>query len=132
MFTSNFARSSNHPDAVAISQGVPRWYTGRRYIKLSPSRELLKITDDDLYTKRYKAEVLALLDPKEVYRELGENAILLCWEKAGDFCHRRLVAEWLEQALGIDVPEIEPVTKRSQSAPKKEKPSTVVVQEGLF
>jgi hypothetical protein len=51
------------------------------------------------------AEILANLDPVEVYQTLGENAVLLCWEKPGDACHRRLVAEWLERHLGIEVPE---------------------------
>jgi hypothetical protein len=35
---------------------------------------------------------------------------LLCWEAPGKFCHRRLVAAWLEDALGIDVPEYVPST----------------------
>jgi hypothetical protein len=30
---------------------------------------------------------------------------MLCWEAPGEFCHRRLVAEWLEGELGIQVPE---------------------------
>jgi len=30
--TSNFAQSAKHPDAVAISQGVPRFYRGKPYI----------------------------------------------------------------------------------------------------
>lgn len=41
----------------------------------------------------------------EIYQTLGENALLLCWEKPGDACHRRFVAEWLEAALGIEIPE---------------------------
>jgi hypothetical protein len=30
---------------------------------------------------------------------------MLCWEKPGEGCHRRICAEWLETALGIVVPE---------------------------
>jgi uncharacterized protein (DUF488 family) len=45
------------------------------------------------------------LDPGEVAYELGSEAVLLCWEAPGRFCHRRLVATWLEEALGVDVPE---------------------------
>jgi len=37
---------------------------------------------------------------------LGEDAILLCWENSGVFCHRRLVAEWFEEELGVSVPEV--------------------------
>jgi len=49
---------------------------------------------------------LDVLDAKKVYEELGEDSILLCWEKSGDFCHRRLVAEWLEKELNVKVNEI--------------------------
>jgi hypothetical protein len=58
------------------------------------------------YDARF-AELLAQLDPAEIYQTLGENAVLLCWEKPGDACHRRLVAEWIEQHLGVEVPEYE-------------------------
>lgn len=31
---------------------------------------------------------------------------LVCYEKSGDFCHRHIVADWLNQA-GYDVKELE-------------------------
>lgn len=37
----------------------------------------------------------------------GPDVVLLCYEKPGQFCHRRLVAEWFEQELGLVVPELE-------------------------
>lgn len=105
MQTSNFARSSNDPNAVAISQGIPRWYKGRRYMPLAPSWELIKIKDEELYRRAYYTEVLSKLDPKEVYDDLGPDAIMLCWESPRKFCHRRIVAEWLGNALGITIDE---------------------------
>ena len=105
MQTSNFARSSKDPNAVAISQGVPRWYKGRRYMPLAPSWELVKIGDEQLYRRLYYEQVLSNLDPLQVCKDLGEDAILLCWEAAGKFCHRRVVAEWLEKELILTIPE---------------------------
>lgn len=93
-------------NAVAISQGVPKWYKGKVYKKLAPSWALVKIEDEKEYVRRYKYEVLDRLDPAQVLKELGEDAVLLCWEKPGEFCHRRIVAEWLEEELGIEVPEL--------------------------
>ena len=104
MQTSNFARNGKNPNAVAISQGT-RYFTGRCYKALAPPRELIKIEDEPLFRKLYHEQVLSKLDPATVYRELGEDAILLCWESPGKFCHRRVVAEWLEKALDIKVPE---------------------------
>ena len=89
---------------VGISQGVPKWYRGEVFKKLAPSWAIVKMSDTDKYTQAYTSQVLDKLDPLEVAKEL-DNSILLCWEKAGDFCHRRLVAEWLEKATGQEVPE---------------------------
>jgi hypothetical protein len=55
---------------------------------------------DELY-----GDILAGLDPQEIHESLGDNAVLLCWEKPGVWCHRRLAAEWFEGALSIVVPE---------------------------
>ncbi len=118
--TSNFAQSAKHPDAVAISQGVPRWYKGRRYMPLAPPRWLLKAKDPELFDREYR-KLLDSLDARQVGEEIGPNAILLCWESFNVRCHRRLVAEWLEVKLGIIVPELG--HKRSESMPFSEQPS---------
>lgn len=114
MQTSNFARSGSHPRAVAISRTRPRGWTGRIYEPLAPPWRLLAEAlsgeiDEDEYIRRYRAEVLSKLDPAAVYADLGEDAVLLCWERPGAFCHRRLVAEWFEEALGILVLEVDVV-----------------------
>jgi Active DUF488-N3 subclade len=118
--TSNFARSAKHPDAVAISQGVPRWYKGRRCMTLAPAKRLLKAKDPELFDQEYRKQLEAL-DAKQVVEELGPNAVLLCWESFNVRCHRRLVAEWLEEKLGIIVPELD--HERSESIPLSEQPS---------
>jgi hypothetical protein len=105
MRTSNFSNAGSDPDAVAISQGVPKGYTGRRYMPLAPPWSLVREKDEDVYRAAYLKQ-LSRLDPQKVYDDLGENAILLCWEKPGEFCHRRLVAQWLESELGVTIPEI--------------------------
>jgi len=111
MKTSNFSRSGSHPEAVAISRTRPRGWTGRIFEPLAPPWRLLSAAksgeiDEAEYIRRYKEEVLSSLDPAAVYADLGEDAVLLCWERAGAFCHRRLVAEWFEEELGILVPEV--------------------------
>ena len=34
-----------------------------------------------------------------------DNIILLCYEKSGDFCHRHILADWLEENFGYKVKE---------------------------
>lgn len=70
---------------------------------------MLKL-DEASYRVEFQ-KILDRLDPQKVFNDLRPDAILLCWEPPGKFCHRRLVAEWLESHLGIEVPEYE-VTPR--------------------
>jgi uncharacterized protein (DUF488 family) len=110
METSYFAKSGRHPNAVSIAVGCPPGFQGRQYRVLAPKywffAKYKKDHDEVFYTEQYQKEVLSVLDPKVVFEELGEDAILICWEKSGKFCHRRLVADWLEKNLGIQVPEL--------------------------
>ncbi|HET6494568.1 MAG TPA: hypothetical protein VFH61_04280 [Thermoleophilia bacterium] len=93
-----------HEEPVAIAVGVPRWYKGRRLLALAPTRAMLKMNHE-----QYAAEMdamLAKLDPLEIAEELGPNAVLLCWERPFELCHRRRIAEWLEAATGQEIPEV--------------------------
>ena len=93
---------------VAISLDVPRGFQCERYPLLAPTRSMISLAHEgrtDEYTELYTSQVLSHLDAQKVYEEL-DGAVLLCWETAGKFCHRRLVAEWLEQATGEVVPEL--------------------------
>ena len=118
MQTSNFwhfSREPGDPRIVSISTGNPEWFQGRRYPALAPRWNMLKM-DEATYREEYR-KILDKLDPQKVFDDLGEDAILLCWEKPGAFCHRRLVAEWLEEKLGVKVPEFvpEPLAERTAS-----------------
>ena len=97
---------------VSVSRKPPKWFTEVNIYKpLCPSWDLVmsyksgEISKEE-YTRRYYIENLNYLDPARTYQELGENAILLCYEKSGEFCHRRLVAEWFEKHLNIKVEEL--------------------------
>ena len=113
MKTSYFAHKNiiANPHAVAICRGVPKWFHGRIYSPLAPSWDLLLYCKKNalsplLCARSYFKEVLYALDPWTVYNEIGAEAILLCWEKPGEFCHRRIVAAWFEWHLKVNVPEL--------------------------
>jgi len=36
----------------------------------------------------------------------GQNIALLCFEKRGEFCHKRILALWIERLSGIEVREL--------------------------
>jgi hypothetical protein len=106
MKTSYFAKTKNYPKGVSIARKAPFWYKGRTYQKLAPKywffKKYKKDGDEKFYEEQYYKEVLDKLDPKQVYEELGEEAILLCWEKPVSFCHRHIVAEWLNKNLNLE------------------------------
>ena len=115
--TSYYAQEKKIKNPVRISQQKYRWGTkSREYMKLAPPMYLVNhwkkgsITVEQ-YTEEYYRVVLSKLNPQEVLDEIirifGDDATLLCFEKAGEFCHRRLVAEWIEKGTGVEVPELQ-------------------------
>jgi hypothetical protein len=103
LWTGYYAQHHDNPTAVAISVGVPVWFRGRTYPALAPDRAWLDLPREE-YVPRYEARLEAL-DAQTVVDDLGE-AIMLCWERPPKFCHRRLVAKWIQAETGIVVPEM--------------------------
>lgn len=115
IYTSYFAQLKNLPSniiPISICGKAPNWYTGLQYKKLAPKydffQEWKKNHDNDYYIKCYKEQVLDKLDILTVIRDLvdllpadGSTArhtiALICYEKPEEFCHRHLVADWLNE-----------------------------------
>ncbi|MFO8164391.1 MAG: hypothetical protein ACQEQO_12055 [Thermodesulfobacteriota bacterium] len=112
--TSCFKVSKDKEHTISIARNDFPWsikgYKFEKYSDLIPSLSLLrawragKITKKD-YKKRYYNETLHKLDPQKVYNDL-DGKILLCHEPREAFCHRILVARWLESSLGINIDEV--------------------------
>jgi len=143
--TSNFAKCKDHPQAVAICRGIPKDFTGLRLLALAPTEQMLKSFKHDPdsvhFAQEFTNQVLSKLELSllpsgrvNLYQRDSEgragletllqtfdaDAVLLCWENFNKQCHRRLVAEWIEARLGIEVPEFG--RKRSDSLPFIEQP----------
>lgn len=115
MFTSYFAKLHCVNTPLSISGRAPVFYRGPEYKVLAPKYSFWNAwkngeIDNDGYVREYNRLVLSQLDPAETYKHLtetyGADVTLLCYEKPGDFCHRRLVADWFHSALGVSVPEL--------------------------
>lgn len=124
MNSKNFKGQSLNGVSIARSS---RYWHGRTYPKLFPTWEMIKMEDEQEYEATYRKSVLSKLDAREVYEELGENAILLCHEKYADiesgktFCHRTMVAKWLQEELGVEVVELKDVKEEMKQELKKAK-----------
>ena len=116
MFTGYFGKVKTYPKGmryVSVSRFC-RFWAGERYLPLAPTSDMLKIEDAAEYEAIYRERILGKLDPQKVYADLGENAVLLCYEKWDDVkagkkhCHRRIIASWLEDNIqGLTVNELE-------------------------
>jgi len=116
MYTGYFGAAKKYPGdlrLVSIARFC-RFWQGEKYLDLAPPPELLKLDDPQVYKTLYRERVLGRLDPQKVYADLGDSAVLLCYEKWADvrdgksFCHRRLAAGWLEEHIdGLVVNELE-------------------------
>lgn len=113
--TSYFGNLRNVRSPLSISSKAPSWYTGTELKILAPKWWFFDeykrgIIDERGYTEHFMREVLGPLNPVVVYQEIvrlaGDDATLLCYEKPGEFCHRRIVADWMGERLGISFPEL--------------------------
>lgn len=101
--------------SISISRSAPRGRGGfRRYAALLPGTWFRDPMPAETWAARYNEEILGRLDPAKVVGDLadlasGKPAVLLCWEAPPPdqaWCHRALVSRWLQEQLGLDVPEL--------------------------
>jgi hypothetical protein len=97
---------------IGISRGLPRRVPAgyRIYRKLAPGPWFNSV-DAAEYERRFQAEILAPLDPRQVWGELHalvapHEPVLLCFERDREDCHRLIVARWFEEALGVKIEEM--------------------------
>lgn len=115
MKTSSFFSYAG-PGRISIARYAPRGAPpGFRIFKALAPGDWFNSVPEDVYRRLY-FEQLGLLNPQEVVAKLNELAgghepVLLCYEKppftATNWCHRRMVAEWLKTTLNLDVPELD-------------------------
>ena len=112
----NYKSSLYRTYAISGNRGKDAGYNGNYYKDLAPKMFFWKIWHDNFgfisedennkfYVEQYYNHVLSKLDPDKIYREL-DSSILLCYEDNEKFCHRHIVAEWLQITLEVKVPEI--------------------------
>lgn len=108
METTNWARLESLPESripIGVSLGIPNWFEGERREELAPREEMFGLNREN-FLVAYRKEILEKLVPEEVWESCGgEKGILICWESPFLFCHRRMIAEWLEESLDRVIPE---------------------------
>ncbi len=112
-----------YPGAISISCSSPRWYGRPPAIpELAPKG--FKNDPTPIYIPKYLA-LLQRLDARDLISKASDLAyqraislgmaeddaaqivpVLLCWERPGEFCHRRLFADWVQREIELHIPEV--------------------------
>ena len=115
IYTTYFANLKNLYSSiipVSICLYPPAFYDGYGYEILAPSRDILmkyKADGDidsyiDAYTKHLNTLDLNIVVSDFKYISNGHDIALVCYEKYDKFCHRHIVADWLNKN-GIECKE---------------------------
>lgn len=125
IYTTYFDNLENLPEniiPIAICGKCPENYKGLKYPKLAPKKkfwlEWEQNKDNEFYKKHFKEEVLDNLNVVECLHELYDllpnkeellkarclpwdnsniSIALICFELPEEFCHRHLVADWINE-----------------------------------
>ena len=147
IYTSYFANLKKLEEAglycVSICNKVPGFFLGPNIESVAPNNSILwqykksGQTDEDRerYKQRYINEVLCAYRFHPEYfidllknfsdTEGGKDIVLLCYEKSGDFCHRHILADWLNSQLDCQIEEY-PVYPSNKE--KKQKKSDITFE----
>lgn len=115
IYTGYFAKAKMYEaeglQPISIA-GKADFFKGPKFPSFAPRYEVFRdwkkgIISDMEYTSKFRRH-LDSLDKEAVKRFLtsfDKDIVLLCFEKPGDFCHRHIVADWIEENLGLCVEE---------------------------
>lgn len=118
IFTGSYEKcKSGNLISISFDKGKSAGFEGKTMLELAPYREFFdkwrnnigKIPEEEntrYYIEQYYKKILSKVDIEELLKD-EKDPILLCYEESKDFCHRHVVAEFINIKYGIHVPEIE-------------------------
>lgn len=102
--------------SISGDRGKSVGFVGKAIPQLAPKREFWNIWHNNIgkisdkanntyYIQEYYKQVLSKVNIEELL-EGEKDPILLCFEKDQQFCHRHVLAEYIEMKYGIKVRDI--------------------------
>ena len=117
IFTGNyFECKSGNLISISKDKGKDAGFNGKSMLEFAPKESFFRIwrnnigkipEEDNLryYTNEYYKQVLSQINIPELL-ENEKDPILLCYEKNQQFCHRHLLAQYIELMYGTKVRDI--------------------------
>ena len=102
--------------SISRDRGEDAGFEGKCILELAPERDFFKKYKENIgkipqeenvryYIGEYYRRVLSQVNIEELL-EGEKDPILLCYEKGDEFCHRHVVAEYIEYMYGIKVKDV--------------------------
>ena len=117
IFTGNYEESKiGNLISISGDRGKKANFEGKAIPKLAPKRAFWEVWHSNIgniseeentryYIEEYYRQVLAKVNIEELLKD-EKNPILLCYEKGQEFCHRHVLAEYIELTYGVKVRDI--------------------------
>lgn len=117
IFTGNYEECKiGNLISISGDRGKSVGFNGKAIPQLAPKREFWNIWHENIgkipeeentryYINEYYKQVLSKVDIEELLKD-EKDPILLCFEKGQQFCHRHILAEYIEMKYKIKVRDI--------------------------
>ena len=117
IFTGNYEEcKAGNLISISGDKGKSAKFNGRVISEFAPKRDfwdkwrsnigkIPELENTKYYIEEYYKQVLSKINVQELLKD-EENPILLCYEKGQQFCHRHVLAEYIEMKYGIHVKDI--------------------------
>ena len=117
IFTGNYEECKvGNLISISGDRGRSVGFKGKAIPKLAPKKVFWDIWHDNIgkmpeeennryYIEQYYKQVLSKVDIEELLED-EKDPILLCFEKGQEFCHRHVLAEYIEMTYGVKVRDI--------------------------
>lgn len=103
--------------SISFDKGKDAGFSGKAMLDLAPYRDFFHVWKNNIgkipeevntryYIEQYYRRVLSKVDVMGLLKN-EKDPILLCYEESSQFCHRHVLAEYINIKYGIEVPEIE-------------------------
>ena len=147
IYTGNYDNcKSGNLISISGDRGKKVGFEGKYCSLLAPKLSFWKTWEDNIgkideyenikyYIREYYKQVLIYIDIEKIIREEGEP-IFLCYEDSNEFCHRHVLAEYIELKYGIkvmeiEIDELEEITSKERPEYIKKKLIDVIKEEKL-
>lgn len=99
--------------AISISRTEPKSITvDGKIIELAPSQELFEKSKSGCisnmeYTSMYldQLDTLGIKNILLLIHNYGDDVVLLCWEAPNKFCHRHILADYINKRTKLEIKE---------------------------